>query len=52
MAYKITDDCISYGACEAEFKNGAISEGEEAYIIDPDKCTEVCRGLPGRCLHI
>jgi ferredoxin len=40
MAYKITDDCISCGACEPECKNNAISEGEYIYIIDPDKCTE------------
>ena len=40
MAYKIIDDCMSCGACEAECKNEAISEGEEAYIIDPDRCTE------------
>lgn len=40
MAYKITDECISCGACESECNNGAISEGEEVYIIDPDKCTE------------
>ena len=40
MAYKITDECISCGACEAECKNNAISEGEEFYVIDTDKCTE------------
>jgi ferredoxin len=40
MAYKITDDCISCGACEAECKNEAISEAKEIYVIDPDKCTE------------
>lgn len=40
MAYKITDECISCGACEPECKNEAIREGEELYIIDPDKCTE------------
>lgn len=40
MAYKITDECISCGACESECNNDAISEGEEVYIIDPDKCTE------------
>ena len=40
MAYKITDDCISCGACEAECKNQAISEGDTTYVIDPDKCTE------------
>ena len=40
MAYKITDDCICCGACEAECRNNAISEGESTYIIDPNKCTE------------
>lgn len=40
MAYKITDDCISCGACEAECPNNAISEGEEIYVIDTDRCTE------------
>jgi len=40
MAYKITDDCVGCGACEAECQNGAIEEGETTYVIDPDKCTE------------
>lgn len=40
MAYKITDDCISCGACEAECPNEAISEGDTTYVIDPKKCTE------------
>jgi len=40
MSYKITDDCISCGACEAECQNEAISEGETIFVIDPDKCTE------------
>ncbi|MDD4875622.1 MAG: YfhL family 4Fe-4S dicluster ferredoxin [Dehalococcoidales bacterium] len=40
MAYKITDECISCGACEPECPNDAISEGETVYIIDPSKCTE------------
>ncbi|MDP3879778.1 MAG: YfhL family 4Fe-4S dicluster ferredoxin [Dehalococcoidales bacterium] len=40
MAYKITDDCISCGACEPECPNQAISEGETIYVIDPSKCTE------------
>ena len=53
MAYKITDECISCGACEAECDNGAITEGEEIFVIDPDKCTE-CVGnseIP-RCAEI
>jgi len=40
MAYKITDECISCGACEPECKNLAIKEGDTIYVIDPDKCTE------------
>ena len=40
MAYKITDDCISCGACEAECKNEAVSEGEVIYVVDADRCTE------------
>jgi len=44
MAYKITDECISCGACEDECKNQAISEGETIYVIDPDKCSE-CVGF-------
>ena len=40
MAYIITDECISCGACEAECQNQAITEGETIFVVDPDKCTE------------
>jgi len=40
MAYKITDDCIMCGACEAECPESAISEGEDTYVIDPELCTD------------
>ena len=40
MAYKITEECISCGACEPECKNEAIQEGDTIYEIDPTKCTE------------
>ena len=40
MAYKITDECISCGACEPECPNQAIAEGETIYAVDPSKCTE------------
>ncbi len=40
MAYKITEDCISCGACEPECPNQAISEGETIYVINPERCTE------------
>lgn len=44
MALKITDECISCGACEPECPNAAISEGSDTYVIDPDLCTE-CVGF-------
>ena len=44
MAYKITDECLMCGACEEGCPNDAISEGEETYVINPDRCTE-CVGV-------
>ena len=38
MAYKISDDCISCGACAAQCPVEAISEGEDKFVIDPEKC--------------
>jgi ferredoxin len=40
MALLITDDCINCDVCEPECPNGAISEGEKIYEIDPTHCTE------------
>ena len=40
MAYIITEECISCGACEAECPNQAISDGDPIYTIDTSKCTE------------
>ena len=40
MALKITDECINCDVCEPECPNGAISFGEEFYVIDPELCTE------------
>jgi len=36
----ITDECINCDVCEPECPNGAISQGDEIYIIDPNLCTE------------
>ena len=44
MAFKITDECIACAACETECPNEAITEGEEIYEVDPEKCTE-CVGF-------
>jgi ferredoxin len=40
MSLIITDECINCDVCEAECPNGAISQGEEIYVIDPAMCTE------------
>lgn len=40
MALKITDDCINCDICEPECPNQAISQGEDYYVIDPERCTE------------
>ncbi len=53
MAYKITDECISCGACEAECQNQAISEGGMIYVVDPNKCTEcVGNAESAQCVEI
>lgn len=40
MALMITTDCINCDVCEPECPNGAIYQGAETYLIDPQKCTE------------
>ena len=40
MALLITDACINCDVCEPECPNGAITQGEEIYIIAPALCTE------------
>lgn len=40
MGYKISDDCISCGACAAECPVSAISEGDGKFEIDADTCIE------------
>jgi ferredoxin len=53
VAYKITDECLSCGACEGGCGNQAISEGETIFVIDPDRCTEcVGNAESPRCVEI
>ena len=40
MALLITDECINCDVCEPECPNGAISQGDEIYVIAPELCTE------------
>jgi ferredoxin len=40
VAYKITEDCISCGACEPVCPVSAISEGSDIFEIDAAKCVE------------
>lgn len=48
MAYKISDDCISCGACVGVCPVAAISEGESHYEIDADMCVE-CGACAAGC---
>lgn len=43
MALKIGEECINCDVCEPECPNGAISQGETIYEINPARCTE-CMG--------
>ena len=40
MAYKITDKCVSCGACVDSCPVEAISEGDSIYEIDADTCID------------
>ena len=48
MAYKISDECISCGACAAGCPVEAISEGEGKYVIDEDACID-CGACADTC---
>ncbi len=39
MAMKVTEECISCGACETECPVDAIAEGD-IYTIDAELCTD------------
>ena len=48
LAYKIGEACISCGTCADICPNEAISEGDERYVIDPDKCIS-CGACAAEC---
>ena len=48
MAYFITEDCISCGACEADCPTNAISEGDGKFVIDAASCID-CAACVDSC---
>jgi NAD-dependent dihydropyrimidine dehydrogenase PreA subunit len=46
LAYLIASECIKCGGCANECPTRAISEDKEAYVINPERCTE-CLGTGG-----
>ena len=48
MPYKITDDCIKCGACQGMCPVGAISEGDDKYVINANTCLS-CAACASQC---
>ena len=48
MAYKITDKCISCGACATQCPVQCISQGDSKYQIDESVCIS-CGTCAGVC---
>jgi ferredoxin len=53
MALFITDECINCDVCEPACPNGAISQGEEYYVIAHALCTEcVGHSVVSKCVEV
>ena len=48
MAYKISSECISCGACSNECPVEAISPGDSQYVINEDVCID-CGACESSC---
>ena len=40
MAYKISEECISCGACESECPVSCISAGDNVYVVNAGECID------------
>lgn len=40
MAHKISDDCVACGACADTCPVGAISMGDNKYVVDEATCID------------
>ena len=48
MAYKITSACVSCGSCADFCPAGAISQGDDQYVIDAAACLD-CGSCSDTC---
>lgn len=48
MAYVISDQCVSCGACEGECPVSAISQGDSQFEIDAATCID-CGACAATC---
>jgi len=48
MAFKITDQCVNCGACEGDCPVSAISEADNARVIDAGACIS-CGSCAAAC---
>lgn len=48
MAYVISDECLSCGACAAQCSYEAIDMGDVHYEIDAEKCRD-CGDCAAQC---
>ena len=48
MAYKITSACVSCGTCADACPAGAISQGDDQYVIDAGACLD-CGSCSDAC---
>ena len=48
MARVINDGCVSCGACESSCPVGAITAGDDKYVIDAAACID-CGACEGSC---